>query len=175
MKKAILLLLSGSILAMAAPVFSVWKPADYSIKFSTQRANGTIGGLKGLIDFEEGNPGASRFDVTVDLSTLDMGFWLKTKHAKQENVFHADKYPVIRFKSTDITRQGAQYLTRGDLTIKGITRHVTIPFTFTGTGNEGLFSGSFELNRKDFNLERKGVGEVVKVELAIPVKKEKPG
>lgn len=171
MKKTILLLLTGSILSMAAHVFTLWKPADYSIKFSTQRASGTIGGLKGLIDFDEGNKGNSRFDVTVDLSTLDMGFGLKTKHAKQENFFHADKYPVIRFRSSDITRQGAQYLTRGDLTIKGITRQVTIPFTFSQTGNEGLFSGSFEINRKDFNLERKGVGEVVKIELTIPVKK----
>lgn len=171
MKKAMFLLLTISIMAMGATVFSLWKPADYSIKFSTQRANGSIGGLKGVIDFEEGNPTASRFDVTVDLSTLDMGFWLKTRHAKQENMFHADKYPVIRFKSTEITRQGAQYLTKGDLTIKGITRHVNIPFTFTQNGNQGQFTSSFELNRKDFNLERKGVGEVVRVELNIPVKK----
>lgn len=170
MKRIILLLFAG-ILAVSAHVFSLWKPADYSIQFSTQRANGTIGGLKGMIDFDEGKPAASRFDVTVDLSTLDMGFWLKTKHAKQENFFHADKYPVIRFKSTEITRQGAQYLTKGDLTIKGITRHVNIPFTFTQNGNQGQFTSSFELNRKDFNLERKGVGEVVRVELNIPVKK----
>jgi len=170
MKKVIFLLLTA-LLTAGTGVSSLWKPADYSIKFSTQRANGTIGGLKGLIDFEEGNPAASRFDVTVDLSTLDMGFWLKTRHAKQENFFHADKYPVIRFKSAQITRQGAQYLTHGDLTIKGITRPVTLPFTFTQTGTEGRFSSTFEVNRKDFNLERSGVGEVVKVELNIPVKK----
>lgn len=170
MKKVIFLFLTA-LLTAGATVFSLWKPADYSIKFSTQRANGTIGGLKGVIDFEEKNPAASRFDVTVDLSTLDMGLGLKTRHAKQENFFHADKYPVIRFKSTEINRQGAQYITRGDLTIKGITKPVSIPFTFTQTGNEGSFSGTFEVNRKDFNLERKGVGEVVKVELNIPVKK----
>ncbi len=169
MKKIILLLLAG-ILMVSATVFSLWKPGDYTIKFDTQRASGTISGLKGAIDFDEGNPVASRFDVTVDLSTLDMGFGLKTKHAKQENFFHADKYPVIRFRSTDITRQGAQYLTRGELTIKGTTRPVSIPFTFTRNGSEGQFTGTFEVNRKDFNLERKGVGEVVKVELNIPVK-----
>lgn len=169
MKRVVLLLLAG-ILAVSANVFSLWKPADYSIQFSTRGGSGTIGGLKGAIDFDEGNPSASRFDMTVDLSTLDMGLGLKTKHAKQENFFHAEKYPVIRFKSSEITRQGAQYLTRGELTIKGITRPVSIPFTFTRNGNEGQFRGTFEVNRKDFNLERKGVGEVVKVELNIPVK-----
>lgn len=169
MKKVILLLLTG-ILTVGATAFSLWKPGDYTIKFSTQRASGTISGLKGAIDFDEGNPASSRFDMTVDLSTLDMGLSLKTKHAKQENFFHADKYPVIRFRSTEITRQGSQYLTRGDLTIKGITKPVSIPFIFTRKGSEGQFSGTFEVNRKDFNLERKGVGEVVKVELSIPVK-----
>lgn len=170
MKKFILLPLAGLVMA-GATLFSIWTPADYAIKFSTQRASGTIGGLKGLIDFDPGKPADSRFDVTVDLSTLDMGFGLKTKHAKQENFFYAEKYPLIRFKSTEISRQGTQYHTRGELTIKGITRPVTIPFTFTGKDLEGEFKGSFEINRKDFNLERKGVGEVVKIELNIPVKK----
>lgn len=170
MKKMILLLLAGT-LTVSANIFSLWKPADYSIKFSTKRASGTIGGLKGVIDFDEGNAAASRFDVTVDLSTLDMGLGLKTKHARQENFFHAEKYPVIRFRSSEITRRGAQYLTSGDLTIKGITRPVTIPFTFTQNGPDGQFTGSFEINRKDFNLERKGVGEQVKIDLNIPVKK----
>lgn len=58
-----------------------------------------------------------------------------------------------------------------DLTIKGITRPVSIPFTFSKNGDEAQFAGSFELHRKDFNLERKGVGEIVKIELTIPVKK----
>ncbi|MCY1370476.1 Protein YceI [compost metagenome] len=109
--------------------------------------------------------------MTVDLSTLDMGLGLKTRHAKQENFFHAEKYPLIRFRSAEIIRQGAQYLTKGDLTIKGITRPVSIPFTFSKNGDEAQFAGSFELHRKDFNLERKGVGEIVKIELTIPVKK----
>ncbi|MCD8538343.1 MAG: YceI family protein [Leadbetterella sp.] len=169
MKKTILLFLAGVLTLSAATFASLWKPADYTIKFSTSKASGTIGGLEGVIDFED--PATSRFDVTVDLSTLDMGLGLKTKHAKQENFFDAEKYPTIRFRSSEITRQGAQYLTKGELTIKGISRPVSIPFTFTKTGSEGLFNGSFEVNRKDFNLERKGVGEVVKVELNIPVNK----
>ncbi|ADQ19156.1 YceI family protein [Leadbetterella byssophila] len=146
-----------------------WTPKDYTISFATKNAKGSIGGLKGTIDFDPGQPELAKFDVTVDLNTLDMGIGLKTKHAKQEDFFNAEKYPSIHFQSERIQKTGNTYLAEGKLTIKDITKNVSIPFTFSGTENDGLFHGKFSVNRSDFKLEKKNVGEKVDVEINLPV------
>ena len=170
MKKSIVLFLISAT-AFASSLLVNWHPKDYAINFSTKMASGSIGGLKGSINFDKDNPSASKFDVTVDLSTLDMGMKLKTKHAKAESFFYAEKYPNIHFKSEEITKSGNEFITKGVLTIKGISKSVTIPFTFTPQGSEATFKGKFEINRLDFDLKRKGVGEIVVIELNIPVNK----
>lgn len=168
MKKSLVLLAT---LALSAVSQTPWTPADYSIKFEAKKANGKIGGLKGLIDFNPEDPEKARFDVTVDMETLDMGIGLKTKHARQEDFFNAEKYPTIRFESKKISRTQGSYLAEGELTIKGTTLPVQIPFTFTGGDREGSFQGKFTVQRKDFKLEKKGVGEEVEVHIVLPVKK----
>jgi polyisoprenoid-binding protein YceI len=170
MKKIILFCLIGSSV-LAAAYITHWEPKDYAIKFSTRMAKGSIAGLKGTIDFDPNRLAASKFDVSVDLNTLDMGLGLKTKHAKAENFFHAEKYPTLYFKSDEIVRQGDQYSCSGILTIKGISKPVIIPFTFNQEGEKATFNGKFTINRKDYNLNRKGVGEIVEIELNIPVVK----
>jgi polyisoprenoid-binding protein YceI len=168
MKKTIFLLLISAA-AFASSLLVNWHPKDYAINFSTKMASGSISGLKGTINFDKDNPTASKFDVTVDLSTLDMGLGLKTKHAKAESFFHAEKYPNIHFKSEEVTKSGNEFITKGILTIKGISKPVTIPFTFTSQGDEATFKGDFKINRLDYDLKRKGVGEIVDIELNIPV------
>ncbi len=100
-----------------------------------------------------------------------MGIGLKTKHAREEDFFDAEKYPTIRFVSTKITRNQGSYLAEGELTIKDTTLPVQIPFTFLAEEGKGTFQGSFTLNRKDYKLEKKGVGEEVKVNIVLPVNK----
>lgn len=147
------------------------KEDDYAIKFSTKGASGTLKGLKGTIDFDRADLAKSRFDVTVDVNTISTGFWLKNRHAKAEDFLDVDKYPTIHFTSTKITPSTNGFVANGKLTIKDVTRDVTIPFTFDESGNEGVFRGDFELNRKDYNLEKKRVGEIINVELVVPVNK----
>jgi polyisoprenoid-binding protein YceI len=148
-----------------------WTPKDYTISFATKNAKGSIAGLKGTIEFDPATPEQAKFDVTVDLNTLDMGIGLKTKHAKQENFFNAEKYPTIHFVSERIQKTENTYLAEGTLTIKDITQKVSIPFTFSGTEKDGLFHGKFTVNRSDFRLEKKNVGEKVDVEINLPVVK----
>lgn len=170
MKKTILLLLISATV-FASSLLINWTPKDYAIKFSTKMASGSIGGLKGTINFDKDKPETSNFNVSVDLATLDMGMGMKTKHAKAESFFNAEKFPTIHFKSEEITRSSSEFITKGILTIKGISKPVSIPFTFTPQGDEATFKGNFQINRLDFDLNRKGVGELVDVELSIPVKK----
>lgn len=147
------------------------KEGDYTIRFNTQRASGTINGLKGTISFDKKDLAGSHFDVTVDVHTLDTGLKMKNRHARAESFFNAEKYPTIRFVSSKISNAGDQYLVKGKLTIKDITKDVEIPFSFGEKGNEGVFKGEFEINRTDYNLNKKGVGEIINIQLSVPVKK----
>lgn len=147
------------------------KEKDYSIKFSTSKAEGIIKGLSGTINFDKENLAQSNFDVTVDVNTLNTGNGLKNKHAKGEKFLNASKNPVIRFKTSQITQASGGFIAKGKLTIKEVSRDVSIPFTFNAAGNDATFKGNFEINRKDYGLEYKGVGEIIKIELLIPVNK----
>lgn len=105
------------------------------------------------------------------MTTLDTGNGLKNHHAKAEGFFDAAHYPFIKFTSSKIVKTAAGFTSTGELTIKDITKPLTIPFTFEQTGGAGTFKGHFSVSREDFNLHKWGVGEVVDLELVIPVRK----
>jgi polyisoprenoid-binding protein YceI len=147
------------------------KEKEYAIKFDTRGATGTMTGLKGSINFDEKNLNQSGFDVSIDVNSINTGGSLKNKHALAEGFFNGEKYPLIKFQSIKIEKTASAYQVVGNLTIKQTTKNISIPFTFENYGNEGKFKGNFTINRSDYNLNKWGVGEVVKIELVIPVKK----
>lgn len=176
MKNKAFLLVSITFLLCSAftiLIVSNWqlKDKEYSIKFDTRWAAGTMQGLKGSISFDEKSLEKSAFDVSIDVNTINTGNSLKDKHAKDDGFFNAEKYPTIKFKSIKIEKLNANYQVNGNLTIKEITKNITIPFAFENKGNEGNFKGNFSINRSEYNLNKMGVGEVIKIELVVPVKK----
>jgi polyisoprenoid-binding protein YceI len=166
------LLLACIILLCSFATFTAtqWQPADeeYTIRFSSRSAKGTIGGLKGSIHFDSTDLAHSGFDVTVDVATLNTGNKLKNKHALGEGFFDAAHYPTIGFTSDSIVKQNT-YLVYGKLRIKDVTKSIVIPFQFSRTANKGIFTGRFSINRKDYHLRRFAVSKQVDVELNIPV------
>jgi len=126
-------------------------------------------GLKADISFDQEHPEKSSIKATIDATTVDTGVALMTEHAKEESVLHTAKYPVITFQSNSVRKKDIAYEITGSLTMKGITKAVTFPFTFE---NE-TFVGAFSILAKDFNITRNGAvpsGEI-KIELTIPVVK----
>jgi len=177
MKKLSFIIITLSCLTLCAFTFlsSIqWQPNEgaYNISFSSDKASGVIGGLKGTIDFDQNNIAASKFDVTVDANTLNTGNWLKNKHAKADDFFDVDHYPTIRFISSKIVPFNKAYKVTGNLTIKNVTKPVEIPFIFSETGNTGKFTGYFTINKNDYLLIKTGVGDSVKIVLSIPVDKK---
>jgi polyisoprenoid-binding protein YceI len=167
-----LLLLTGTAFAFFAT--QNWQIADgYNIAFSSDDAAGVFKGFKGSIAFDEQNPAASRFDVTIDVASINTGNGLQNKHAKSDEWFDAAKYPQIRFASKSIVKTGNGYQVTGDLTVHGVTRSTSIPFTFKKTATGGLFTGAFTVNRSDFKVGKPGgeVGESIKIDVSVPVTK----
>jgi len=109
------------------------------------------------------NPAALQFNVRAD--SLAETREVFTEQQKQiinkeirELVLETAKYPEIIFRSTDVKGKpmaGGQYSVSigGDLTMHGVTRHITIPATVTLTGGDLRAQGEFTLSRSDFNVK----------------------
>jgi len=161
---------------IAASAFTVvksqdWKIADgYSVTFSSSDTKGEFKGLKGTISFDPANLKTSKFDCNIDIATINTGNAMKNTHAKSADWFDADKYPTIEFKSTAITKTAAGYEAAGTLTMHGVTKPTTIPFTFDGS----TFKGSVEVARVDYGVnvaQPDRGGSKFKVDINVPVTK----
>jgi len=137
-----------------------YKPVDekseikFVIKNFGLNTSGSLTGLKGTINFDPSNPAASSFNVSVDVNTVNTGSDARDNHLKKEEYFDVAKYPEISFVSKKIsnsTKEGELFL-EGDITIKGVTKSISFPFTATPKGNDYLFEGEFILNRRDFGV-----------------------
>src|SRR5687768_3672013 len=127
--------LLGLTAVFAFSVAQKWTIADkYSIKFSSNDAAGIFKTFTGSIDFDEQNPAASKFDITIDVNSINTGNGLQNKHAKGAEWFDAAKFPAIKYTSTKIVKAGAGYQVTGNLQIKGVSKEYTIPFTFKKAG-----------------------------------------
>lgn len=96
------------------------------------------------------------------------------KHAKGEEWFNADKYPYIEFASSKIEKTSEGYKATGKLQMHGVSKEVTIPFTFSEKGNKGTFVAKFSVDRSDYQIGKKngGVSETIKISATIPVIKK---
>lgn len=146
---------------------------SFKIKNVGINSNGTIAGLKGAIKWDDANTAACSFNVSVDVNTLNTGIDGRDNHLKKEEFFNVAKYPQITFVSTAISKAtNGTYQVAGNLTIKGITKLVTIPFTVKMENGVHVFDGEFELNRRDYGVGGSSItmSDEVKVKLNVQAK-----
>ncbi len=135
-----------------------YKPIDakseikFTIKNFGLNTSGTLSGLKGDINFDPAQIASSKFNVSVDVNTINTGIDMRDNHLKKEEYFNAEKYPALSFVSTEIKAADKDYTVTGQLTIKGITKTISFPFTAAKQDNGMLFTGNFSINRKDFSV-----------------------
>ncbi len=127
---------------------------QFKIKNAGLSVDGSFKGLAGTILFDPTKLAESSFEVSIDTKTINTGNSSRDGHLKKKDYFDVDAYPKISFKSKKIEATKTGYMTTGNLTIKGKTKEIPLLFTYTEKNSEGVFTGSFVLNRLDF-----GVGE----------------
>jgi polyisoprenoid-binding protein YceI len=169
-----------SVLLITKVVSAQYKPIDqgselkFTIKNFGFEVNGTFSGLQGSINFDPQNPGKSTFDVTIDASTVNTDNTTRDDHLKSENYFDVKNYPRIRMVSATVSgpNKTGSYIFLGQLTIKGKSKEVLIPFTATATSDGYIFKGTLEINRKDFDVGGSStISDELEVSLNISAKK----
>ena len=132
------------------------------VKFVSKQMNVPVDGrfkkVSGTLDFDPEKPETAKAQVSVDLTSIDMGFEDVEKEAQRPLWFNTAKFPHATFSSTAVKPAGpGKYEVAGKLTIKGITRDVTLPITLTNKpGGPASVDGALTIKRLDFKI---GEGE----------------
>lgn len=114
---------------------------------------GTFSGMNGTIVFNENNLQNSSFNVCINAATINTENKKRDDHLRNEDFFEVEKYPEICFTSSSIEKTTEGFVTKGSLSMHGVTKPVEISFTY----NNNTFIGNLTVNRFDYN-----VGEDIK-------------
>ena len=152
------------------------------------KVRGAFNDVSGTGYLDAADPSRSRLEVTIQAASIDTRNADRDNHLRSNDFLDMEHYPTIRFVSTKVEPAGdGHFRVTGDLTIRGVTKPVTVDFEFTGSatdpfGNERIgLEGSTTINRKDWGvnwnaaLEAGGVlvGENVTLEFEVSAIKDK--
>jgi polyisoprenoid-binding protein YceI len=127
-------------------------------------------------------PEDSRVEVTIGAGSIDTGDAGRNGHLVSPDFLDVERFPTLTFTTTSVSPgPGDRWDVRGDLTIHGVTRPVTLAVEFAGAGSDPWgntkagFSASTEIDREDFGLtwnqalETGGVlvGKQVRIEIEV--------
>jgi len=156
MKKIIapLLILTISLVSFTFLTSTVTRSAiTFKIKNMGIGVDGSFGGLQVDAQFDPADLPKSNISASVDAGTINSDNSSRDDHLKGEDFFDVAHYPKITLKSVTFKhKSGNNYTGQFNLTIKGKTKLVDIPFTFSQKGNTLAFKASFKLNRLDFGV-----------------------
>ncbi len=141
----------------------VFDASHSQIGFTTRhvmvtKVRGAFSDFSGGGNFDFENPSNSKIELKIKGESIDTRNADRDAHLKSNDFFDFAQFPEITFVSTSVAKKGDVYSVTGDLTIKGVSKPVTIDFDFTGTavdpwGNTRLgFEGATTINRTDWGV-----------------------
>lgn len=175
--KKLNILLAFAFMAVAAIAATSWSPTTGSVQFHIKNAgitvDGKFSGIAAAIKFDENDLANSSIYASVKATTVNTGINKRDEHLRQEEYFDVAKYPKIEMRSTSIAKSGNGFIGKFDVTIKGTTKNISVPFTFDNKGETGTFKGNMKLDRLDFNVGESGfvLSDDVKLDITLSVKK----
>jgi len=142
--------------------------------------------FSGNILYDPADLAASSVNVTIKAASIDTGVQKRDDDLRSPNFFDTAKFPELTFSSSRVVKQGDGYVAHGMLTMHGVSKEVTLPFTLAGPikgmmGEQRIAAeGSLTVNRRDWGLtwdktlETGGlvVSNEVKIEFAVEAVKK---
>lgn len=138
-------------------------PSHSYIGFQARHAmvttvRGVFKEFQGTATIDTANPGNSSAEIEIAVDSVDTASADRDGHLASEDFFDVATFPRITFASTTVERDGEDWAITGDLTIKDVTKPVTVVFENTGSAQDPFgnvrvgFEGEVAVNRKDWGL-----------------------
>jgi polyisoprenoid-binding protein YceI len=130
----------------------------FSVRHLMSKVRGSFTEFSGEVVIAE-DLGASVATAEIKTASIDTRNADRDAHVKSGDIFDVENHPVMTFATKGVRADGGDYLVDGNLTIKGVTRPVTLGVEFNGVGDDpwgGVragFTATTVVNRKDFKLE----------------------
>jgi polyisoprenoid-binding protein YceI len=150
---------------------------EFVATFEKAPAPGVFKEFDARLSFDPDKPAGGKLDVTVKVTSADMGIADVNKEIRNKDWFDYAGFPQAEFHSTDLRRDGGRYVARGTLALKGVKQAVDVPFTWSQSGEGATMEGELTLKRGDFGIglgEWKAtdtIGTDVKVKFKVKLKK----
>jgi polyisoprenoid-binding protein YceI len=127
--------------------------------FGFSRLYGMVGAMSGTLDIDPARPSAAKVAIDIPLSGLTVTSPGFAKHLATADLFDTAKFPAARFVSRTVSVRGTQATIAGDLTLRGVTKPLTLDARLHGAGANPMnkkqtvgFSATATLKRSDFGL-----------------------
>lgn len=141
---------------------------------------GRFNTMSGSVVLDEQDPSKSSIDITIDVNSVDSNDRRRDGHLRGEDFFLTSEFPSATFKSKAWSRKNdTTWAVTGDLTIRGVTREITVDIEKTGESTTPRFGPrvgletTFTINRMDFGIKYmpEGLGTDVRLTIAIELMK----
>lgn len=119
---------------------------------------GTFADFSGVVTYDPKDVTKSTVDVTIKTASINTNNEKRDNHLRSADFFDADKYPEITFKSSKIENTKDGLVMKGTLTIRGVSKEVSMPLQLTDTMTDPWGSIRFgaetglEINRQDYGV-----------------------
>jgi polyisoprenoid-binding protein YceI len=134
--------------------------AEFAVKhFVVTTVKGRFRDFEATLQVDEANPENSSVSASIDVASIDTNMPDRDAHLRSDDFFNAEQFPKITFESTSVVKSGRRhYRVHGDLTIRDVTRPVTLETEFEGEiddpwGNRrAAFTATTQISRQEFNV-----------------------
>jgi polyisoprenoid-binding protein YceI len=104
------------------------------------------------VDFAPDSLASARFDVQIDLNSLDTMDKDRDKTMRGPDIFDIAHYPTAHYVTRSFTKTAAGYTAVGALTLHGVTKDVPVDFQFVSTAGQSKIEGTAKLKRLEFGV-----------------------
>ena len=164
-----LLLALGATPGLAADVYD-YDQIHSSISFKARHLDiswihGRFNEAEGKFAIDRQDPSKSSFKLTIKADSVDTANKARDEHLRQPDYFDTKQFPTITFVSTDVKAIDGGYEVKGDFTMHGVTKSITLVLK---GGKESDFKGvkrvpfstEVSLKRSDFGFDKKAIGPI---------------
>ena len=124
------------------------------------KVRGRFGSWSSKVQLDPTDLTRSSVEVEIDANSIDTGVAERDNHLRSPDFFDVAHFPKLRFKSTKVEKvSGDRYRVHGDITIRDVTRPITLDTEYGGQGkdpwgNQRLaFSATASVSRSEFGLK----------------------
>jgi polyisoprenoid-binding protein YceI len=163
MQKLILIAMIFALAAFGQATYTIdtaHTNAQFAVRhMMVSNVKGEFAKTTGTIVYDPNNLGASKVEATVDTTSINTREPRRDTHLKSPDFFDVEKFPTMTFSSTAWSKQGDKLMIKGNLTLHGVTKEVTLAVEGPSAelkdqkgGARIGASATTTINRKDFGL-----------------------